>query len=396
MEIILALLIGIIIGSGACYAVIRSRNTVPQGTQEQIRDAVRASAAQAFQENNVSFLSLANERLGTTMESAKSEFKQRHEQFQSLVKPLTEDYRGLDPQIKQLIQQNSTLTTETNRLAGALTNNRQIGSWGEVQLRRVAELAGMTDYCDFAEQEAIGSGERPDMKVNLPEQRTIIVDAKASTAAYLEAQQLEDETQGQEALRRHAGALRAQVDELARKDYGSKEPNSLDFVVMFVPGDQFLAAALSQEPGLVEYAMGKRVAIATPASLISLMWAVANGWQRHRIARDAEEIRKVGEEMHKRLMTFMGHYQAVGKELDSAVAAYNRSIGSFDRQLVPQGRKFAGLVQHDEDLMPEPAQLEGSARISRYAEDPRDRIREDPRDRIQEDPRDRIQEAADN
>ena len=368
MEIIAALVIGLMAGAVACWAVMRSRATVSQEAKEQIRDAVLTSAAQAFQENNTSFLNLANERLNTTMETAKGEFNQRHEQFQALVKPLTEDYRNLNPQIK-------TLTDQTSRLAGALSNNREIGNWGEIQLRRVAELAGMTSYCDFSEQTTLGSGERPDMIVRLPERRTIIVDAKTSTQAYMEAQEGPEGEKNQEMLARHARALRNQVDELSRKQYGAKTEDSLDFVVMFVPGDQFLAAALQVEPGLVEYAMGKRVAIATPASLISLLWAVSQGWQQHRIARDAREIQQAGEEMHKRMLRFINNYEKVGKGLDAAVKSYNVSVNSFDRMVVPQGRKFASLAVGDEDTFPEVAALDETSRRSRYME-PEEEIRQ--------------------
>ena len=388
MEIIAALIAGIMIGAGACWAIMRARSTIAPETQTQIRDTVRASAAQAFQENNTSFLNLANERLNgtmetakgemlqrheqfnttmetnkgefkTTMEAAKGELKQRHEQFQALVKPLAENYQNLNPQIK-------TLTEQTGRLAGALSNNREIGNWGEIQLRRVAELAGMTAYCDFSEQETLDSGERPDMIVRLPEQRTIIVDAKTSTQAYIEAQAGPEGETNHDMLTRHARALRNQVDELSKKQYGTKDEESLDFVVMFVPGDQFLAAALQVEPGLVEYAMTKRVAITTPASLISLLWAVSQGWQQHRIARDARDIQQAGEEMHKRMLGFINNYEKVGKGLDSAVKSYNTSVNSFDRMVVPQGRKFAGLAVGDEDAFPEIAALDTTPRTSRY------------------------------
>ena len=306
-----------------------------------------------------------------TLESAKGEFNQRHEQFQALVKPLAQNYEKLNPQIESLILQSQSLAAETGKLSNALTNNRQIGSWGEIQLRRVVELAGMTEHCDFVEQTTVnGSNDRPDLTVKLPEKRTVVVDAKASTAAYMEAQQTEDESASAEALRRHAGALRTQVDDLARKNYGAHVEGSLDFVVMFVPGDQFLAAALNANPSLVEYAMSKRVAIATPASLISLLWAVANGWQRFRIAENAETIRQAGEEMHQRMQTFIGHYQRVGRELRSAVDAYNSSVGSFDSRVFPQGRKFAQLVTDKEDDFPQPQAIEKVVSTSRYADAP--------------------------
>ena len=245
-----------------------------------------------------------------------------------------------------------------------------MGNWGELQLHRVVELAGMTDYCDFAEQQTTGnSPDRPDLIVKLPEQRSVVVDAKASTAAYLEISQAEDQETAQAAYDRHATALRRQVDGLAAKNYGAKEDNSLDFVVMFIPGDQFLSAALNTNPGLIEYAMNRRIAIATPASLIAMLWAIASGWQQFRLAEDAAKVKEAGEEMHKRMLTFINHYQNVGRRLDSAVTAYNNSIGSFDRSVVPQGRRFAGLVVGDEEAFPALDVSDETVRTSAYAAD---------------------------
>lgn len=325
--------------------------------KEEMRNEFEAAASRAMANNNEQFLHLANENLGKTMESAKGELEQRHQQFQELVKPLRENYERLNPTIESLARQSSVLASETGRLSNALTNNRQIGSWGEIQLRRVVELAGMVDHCDFSEQSTVeGASERPDLTVHLPEQRAVVVDAKASTAAYMEAQQAEDEGAADRAMLRHASALRTQVDGLSGKRYGEKVEGSLDFVVMFVPGDQFLAAALRANPTLIEYAMQKRVAIATPASLISLLWAVASGWERHRIAQNAEAIRQAGMEMHRRLGTFIDHYQNVGRRLEQAVDAFNRSVSSYDSRVVPQGRRFAQLVTgNDEDFEDVPA-----------------------------------------
>ncbi len=335
--------------------------------KEQLSEAFQATASRALQSNNELFMNVAQEKLGTTLESAKGEFKQRHEQFQALVKPLSQSYEKLNPNIETLIQQNRDLAVETGKLSTALTDSQQIGSWGEVQLRRVVELAGMVEHCDFVEQTSIeGSQERPDLMVRLPERRTIVVDSKASTKAYMEAQQTEDDAIKSQILEHHAGALRTQVDDLARKNYSRME-GSLDFVVMFVPADQFLVTALSANPGLIEYAFGKRIAIATPATLISLLWAVANGWQQHRMAENAEAIRVAAEEMHSRMLTFINHYQSVGKQLQSAVDAYNQSIGSFDRRVIPQGRKFAGLATKGEDSIASPSQLEQGIRTSQYA-----------------------------
>ena len=335
--------------------------------KEQLSEAFQATASRALQSNNELFMNVAQQKLGTTLESAKGEFKQRHEQFQALVKPLSQSYDKLNPNIETLIQQNRELAVETGKLSTALTDSQQIGSWGEVQLRRVVELAGMVEHCDFVEQTSIeGSQDRPDLMVRLPERRTIVVDSKASTKAYMEAQQTEDDATKSQILEHHAGALRTQVDDLARKNYSRME-GSLDFVVMFVPADQFLVTALSANPGLIEYAFGKRIAIATPATLISLLWAVANGWQQHRMAENAEAIRVAAEEMHSRMLTFINHYQSVGKQLQSAVDAYNQSIGSFDRRVIPQGRKFAGLATKGEDSIASPSQLEQGIRTSQYA-----------------------------
>ena len=399
MELIFALIVGVIVG-GSCWLIqefrakarlakmesdhraeaaglrgqleqIDSANKILETAKQQLSEVFQATAGRALQNNNELFMNVAKENLGRTLESAKGEFNQRHEQFQALVKPLAQNYEKLNPQIESLIRQGQSLATETGKLSNALTNNRQIGSWGEIQLRRVVELAGMTEHCDFVEQTTVnGSNDRPDLTVKLPEKRAVVVDAKASTAAYMEAQQTEDESASAEALRRHAGALRTQVDDLARKNYGAHVEGSLDFVVMFVPGDQFLAAALNANPSLVEYAMSKRVAIATPASLISLLWAVANGWQRFRIAENAETIRQAGEEMHQRMQVFIGHYQRVGRELRSAVDAYNNSVGSFDSRVFPQGRKFAQLVTDKEDDFPQPQAIEKVVSTSRYADAP--------------------------
>ena len=350
-------------------------NKILETAKEQLKETFQATASQALQDNNAQFMSLAQENLGKTLEAAKGDFKQRHEQFEALVRPLTQNYDKLNPQIESLMRQSQSLAAETGKLSNALTNNRQIGNWGEVQLRRVVELAGMQEHCDFSEQiTGTNSNAKPDLTVWLPEKRAVVVDAKASTQAYLEAQQTGNETERAASLKRHAAALRAQVDELAGKDYGAQVEGSLNFVVMFVPGDQFLAAALNATPELIEYAMRKRVAIATPASLIALLWAVANGWQRHRIAASAEVIRQEGIELHDRMLNFISHYQDAGNQLKKTVDAFNRSIGSFDARIVPQGRRFAELVSDKENVFPLPTTVEKPVRNSRYAEETTPRL----------------------
>ena len=339
--------------------------------KSQLGEQFKATASDVLQSSNKQFMELSQQGLGKTMEQAKGELEQRHRQFQELVKPLAENYGKLNPQIDLLIEQSNKVTAETNRLSTALSDNRQAGHWGEVQLRKVVEAAGMSSYCDFEEQGSISGSQqvRPDLVVNLPEKRAIVIDAKASTVAYMEAQLAEDPETANSAWARHAQAMRRQIDDLAGKDYGAAVPGSLDFVVMFVPGDQFLASALSSNPGLVEYAMGKRVAIATPASLIAMLWAVNNGWQQYRVAEEAARIKSVGEEMYKRLTTFMNHYARVGKQLETAVSTYNSSVSSFDRRVVPQGRRFAELVVGADVELSAPDSVDELPVMSAYAEE---------------------------
>ena len=347
---------------------LEDAQTMLDAAKEQMNEAFQATASKALQRNNESFLTLADENFGKTLETAKGEFSRRHQQFQELVKPLSESYGKLNPQIESLTTQVRSVSAETAKLSGALTDNRQVGNWGEVQLRRVVEVAGMLGYCDFAEQPTVeGSSSRPDMVINLPNNRAVVVDAKASTAAFLASQEAADETAASEALTKHANALKGQVDALSKKNYGADVSGALEFVVMFVPGDQFLSAALQANPGLIEYGMQNRVAIATPASLIALLWTVYNGWQQDRIAQNAREIQKVGQEMHKRLLTFVTHYENVGKGLNKTISAYNQSVGSFDQKVAPQGRRFAELVLDDEDAFPQVNEVEGSPRTSKYA-----------------------------
>ena len=332
--------------------------------KEQFSAAAELSAAAALKGNSEEFLKLANENLGRTMEQAKGEFDRRHIQFQELVKPLADNYGKLNPQLEALMQQSQTLAAATGKLSSALTDVRQVGHWGEVQLRKVVEMANMTAYSDFAEQATIGGGEqdRPDLIVRLPEGRTVVIDAKASIAAALEAQGMDDETAANAAWERHAVNLKAQVTNLSRKGYGSKVAGSLDFVVMFVPGDQFLAAALKSDAGLVDYAISQRIALATPATLIAMLWAINSGWQKWEFARNAEEIRQVGSEMHDRLLVFLRHYGAVQNRLAQTVKAFNDSAGSLEGRVLVSARRMAEMRAVDAADLKEPELVEAIPR----------------------------------
>lgn len=341
---------------GQLAAAADARQLLEQA-KEQFSAAAELSAAEALKGNSEQFLKLANENLGRTMEQAKGELERRHLQFQELVKPLADNYGKLNPQLEALMQQSQSLAAATGKLSSALTDVRQVGHWGEVQLRKVVEMANMTAYSDFAEQATIGD-DRPDLVVRLPEGRTVVIDAKASIAAALEAQSAEDETTANAAWERHAVNLKAQVTNLSRKQYGSKVEGSLDFVVMFVPGDQFLAAALKSDAGLVDYALSQRIALATPATLIAMLWAVNSGWQKWEFARNAEEIRQLGADMHDRLLIFLRHYGALQNRLTQTVRAFNEAAGSLEGRVLVSARRMAEMRAVDAADLKEPESIE--------------------------------------
>ncbi len=322
-------------GSGARRAI--------EDARERFGEAVKADVAGAIRDHSEVLVGMADENFKKTMAAAQGELDRKHQLFEGLVKPLSDAHVKLNPQIEQLAAQVQSVTAETAKLSGALSDNRRVGQWGEIQLRRVVELAGMAKHCDFDEQRTV-KGTRPDMVVRLPNGRAVVVDAKASTAAFLEARTAADDGAAKDALDRHAKGLKRQLDDLAKKNYGAGVADAVDFTVMFVPGDQFLGAALEGAPDLIEHGMRKRVAIATPASLIALLWAVAHGWQQVDIARNAREIQAVGRELHESVRRFVLKYQRMGQALEAAVRAHNELVGTFDGGVLPKGRRFADLV----------------------------------------------------
>ena len=340
--------------------------TVLEKSQAKAVETVLEKSQEQAKRDGDRLLKLANENLGKTLETAKGEIDKKHEQFQQMVEPLRRDYGKLGPRIK-------ALTTHVHKLDGALRgDNRRVGNWGEVQLKRVVEIAGLVDYCDFDTQPTAGdsTGYRPDLVVKLPRKRAIVIDAKASMGKFLDSQETVDEEDTKAKEKAYAKALKRQVDDLSRKDYGKRINGSLDFVVMFVPGDPFLAAALRADSTLIDYGMQKRVAIATPASLIALLWTVNSAWQEKRLSQKTEEILDVGKEMMKRLEKLVNdHYSNVGKGLSQAIQAYTMFEGSYKRRVAPKGREFAKLVAGDEGAFPQVNEVKtDSALASRHAE----------------------------
>ncbi len=321
-------------------------------------------AAQALKTNNQAFLQLAEQNLKQFHVLAKGELEQREKSVESLVKPIREAldkteqqmrlmenerkqaYGSLHKHLESLSQTQQQLQDETRNLVQALRRPEVRGQWGELTLKRLVELAGMVEYCDFFEQEQVATAEgarRPDMIVRLPAGREIVVDVKTPLDAYLSAIEAGEEEQRKKFLEHHARKVRERVRELASKAYWDQFTRAPDFVVLFIPGDQFLGAALDVDHGLLEYALQQKIILATPTSLVALLRAVAYGWRQEQLASNAEKIRELGEELFRRLLTFSEHLAKLGRSLDGAVGHFNKAVGSFDSKVLPGARKFTEL-----------------------------------------------------
>lgn len=360
-----------------------------QQTQAQLANTFNQLSNEALSRNNNSFLKLAEENLKRFQSEAKADLSSREKAIEQLVKPINEalqqtskqihdiekerkeSYGSLRTTIDQMTKSQQQLQLETQNLVQALRRPEVRGQWGEMTLRRLAELSGMVAHCDFFEQThtATETGSiRPDMIVKLPEKRDIIVDAKTPLDAYLSAVQAKDDGERQRELKRHAQVIRSRVRELARKNYWAEYSNSPEFVVLFIPGEQFLAAALEVDPALLEDSMSQNIILATPTNFIALLRAVSYGWKQQALAENAEHIRELGETLYKRLSTFGNHLSKLGNSLGSTVNHFNSAVGSLERQVLPGARKFTemGISSKSEitDLPPveqQPRQVQQSS-----------------------------------
>lgn len=273
---------------------------------------------------------------------------------------------ALDAGLRNLNDAQRQLTQETARLAQALKAPQARGRWGEIQLRRVVEIAGMVKYCDFTEQ-TVGGGGRPDMVIRLPNDRTIIVDAKTPLSAYLEAMSAEESLARLDLLKQHAAQVRAHVNRLSERGYWRQFSQTPEFVVCFLPGESFFSAALEQDPSLIEHGAAQRVILATPTTLIALLKAVAHGWNQQRLAESAAEISELGRTLYERLATMAEHFQKVGSALNTGVRAYNETLASLETRVLATARKFEDYGAAGVRPIPEIPPVERQTRDARQS-----------------------------
>lgn len=381
LALVLVLLIGLAVGAAVGWMLARGRDAEARAdaraaqeraayVEEQLADRFRALSAQALDQTNQRFLELAEGRLRAVSAEAGGDLDERRRAVERMVEPLTATLNRVETQLREVdagraaahaelakqveyVREGSErLRDQTQSLVTALRRPEARGRWGELQLRRVAELAGMDAYCDFEEQ-AVAGAQRPDMVVRLAGGKNIVVDSKVPLAAYLDAVETGETPEATERLRAHARHLRTHVDQLAAKSYWAAFTPAPEFVVLFIPGEAFLAPALEHDSELLEYAMGRRVHIATPTTLISLLRTAQYAWQQEALSENAREVFDLGKQLHARLSTLGGHVEGLGRALNRTVGAYNQTVGSLESRVLVTARRFGelGLVEGDLDRL---------------------------------------------
>jgi DNA recombination protein RmuC len=349
----------------------------------QLRESFATVSAEALAKNNEAFLQLAKQRFTTLSTEAAGSLEQRKTQIEGLLKPMqellnqyqsrlgdieksrVESYSMLREQLGILSETQRTLNTQTNQLVSALRRPQTRGQWGEVTLRRLVELAGMSAHCDFDTQATVETDEgqqRPDMLVKLPADRSVVIDCKTSLDAFLDAAAAPDEEKRKAHLQRHTQQVKNRARELAAKSYWSQFKQSPEFVIMFLPGEAFLYAAVEQDGGIIEETLKSRVIIATPTTLMALLRTIEFGWREEAVTQNAEEIRKYGKELYERIAILAAHFAKLGGNLDSAVAAYNSTLASLESRVLVTARKISDLGARSDKELPEPQPVDTRSR----------------------------------
>jgi DNA recombination protein RmuC len=353
--------------------------------REALLESFKALSGEALKSNNQAFLELAKTSLDTYQKTAQSDLELRQKAVEEMVKPVKESlekvgvrlgelevarvsaYSQLGEQIRTLMEvQIPQLHRETSSLVNALKQPSVRGRWGEIQLKRVVEMAGMQEYCDFDEQESVsveGGRQRPDLIVKLPGGKQIVVDAKTPLDAYLDALETGDDVQRKALLQKHARQMRDHMEDLGRKAYWDNLAFTPEFVVLFIPGEVFFSVALQEDRELIEFGVERRVILASPTTLIALLKTVAYGWRQEAIARNAREVSDLGRELYGRIVKLAGHWKDMGRHLTQTVEAYNRSVGNLESRVLVQARRFKELKSApDNETIPELTGSEGVAR----------------------------------